>query len=310
MKKSIKIITACATCAVALGLGIYAFSLKDANDDIPTFSNIDSTQPTTEMIEINTLPENWAENVDYKQSASGMTGEGKRLFNWNSDIVGWIKINGTKVDYPIVLDPGYISENTPFYGSEGYETNEFYLNHDIDGNILREGSIFMDYRNIFQSVENEQSENIILYGHDMANNNMFGSLRSYWQNYDFYNDRQFIQLTSNYKTYDYVIFSFFVTRGLYDDNDFRYWNMEELDTEEEFDFYINRCKSEALVDTGIDVRNDDTLITLSTCYQNISDLKFIVIGRRLRDGENPNDFSSITLTEEYINAHSTENVEE
>ena len=63
----------------------------------------------------------------------------------------------------------------------------------------------MDYRNNFGGDENSQSDNIVLYGHNMLNLTMFGDLRSYYNNYSFWENASFIELSSNYKDYDYVI---------------------------------------------------------------------------------------------------------
>lgn len=311
MSKSVKIITACAACAAAVGLGAYVYSLRNTDEAVPTYSSVEEPQTTmpTEPPVV-TLPDNWADSIDYMPSSNGMTGRAKMMLQQNQDVIGWIKMPGTEIDYPVVLDPGDIPANTPFYGEESYITNSYYLNHDLDGSIFREGALFMDFRNIFADNEAEQSENIMIYGHDMANNNMFGSLRRFWQNYEHYNTNRFIELSSNYRDYDYVIFAFLITIGKYDETDFVYWNMEELDTQEQFDFYVNRCQSESLVDTGVDVEYGDKLLTLSTCYNNIDKYKFIVVARRLRDGESAEDFSTITMTEEYIKAQQEKEAEE
>ena len=132
---------------------------------------------------------------------------------------------------------------------------------------------------------------------------MFGSLRRYRQDFSFYEQSPFVQLSSNYKDYDYVIFAFLITSGSYASTDFVYWNMEELDTKEDFDAYVARCRRDQMIDTGIDVQYGDKLLTMSTCYADEDNSRFIVVARRLRDGEVSGDLSSVAHTEEYIKAH-------
>jgi sortase B len=229
-----------------------------------------------------------------------MTAKAKTLLRMNSDYIGWISIDGTEVDYPILLDPGEIKAGEG-YGDEEYEANWFYLDHDFNRESYRAGALFMDYRDIFGSSEEDQSENIVIYGHNMANNTMFGSLRRYRQDLSFIDESPFIDLSSNYEDYQYVIFGLTITSGNWY-TDFRYWDMEELDNEEDFNYYVDTIKAGSMVDTGVDVQYGDKLLTLSTCYSDEDNSRFLVVARRLRDDETPNDISSIARTEEYIKA--------
>lgn len=295
MNKTAKIITACAACAAAIGLCGYVIAInKDAQ--APTFSNVESIAPVTQPATL--LPENWSELYDYVESPSGMTERAKIFLKQNPDIIGWISLDNTKIDYPLVIDPGKITAGTG-YGDSDYDENSYYLNHDLFGGDARGGTLFLDYRNVFSASETSQSENIMIYGHNMANNTMFGSLRKYRQDYSFWDESPFIDLSSNYKDYQYVIFGFMITSGNWY-TDFRYWDMEELDNEVEFDSYVNTVREGSMLDTGIDVKYGDKLLTLSTCYADEDNSRFIVVARRLRDDETPNDITSIKRTEEYL----------
>ena len=298
MNKTAKIITACATCAAAVGLCGYVISLSQDDGD-PTFSNVEEIAPVTEA-PTEQLPENWDTELgyDYVESPDGMSEKAKLFLQQNKDYIGWISIDNTQIDDPIVLDPGKIEPGTG-YGDAAYEPNWYYLDHDLNGEYHRAGIVFMDYRNIFGASEEQQSENIVLYGHNMANNTMFGPLRRYRQDYSFYDESPFIDLSSNYKDYQYVIFGFMITSGNWY-TDFRYWDMQELDTEEDFNNYVERIRSGAMVDTGVDVQYGDKLLTLSTCYADEDNSRFLVVARRLRDHEIPNDITSIDRTEEYL----------
>ena len=136
----------------------------------------------------------------------------------------------------------------------------------------------------------------------MANNTMFGSIRRYRQDYGFFEQAPFVELSSNYKDYDYVMCCFSITSGNWY-TDFPYWTMEELDDEKSFNDYINTARSRQLFDTGVDVKYGDKLLTMSTCYADEDNSRFIIIARRLRPNEVAGDLSTIERTEEYKKAH-------
>lgn len=301
MSKKAKTIKACAACAAALGLGGLALYLNKDRDAVPTYSNV--TEPSEEPSEeTGRFGEGWADGIDYAPSGTGMTERAKSLLRVNKDIIGWMKIDGLQLDYPVVKDPGEIHDDNIYYGNQYYDPNYFYLNHDLYRQPLEEGTLFLDHRDDFGSNEWEQSENLVVYGHAMWNGNMMGCLRRYRLDYDFYNVSPFIQMSSNYRDYDYVIFAFLITSGSYDDTDFHYWNMEELDDEEEFNFYIDNCLSRRMLDTGVDVRYGDKLLTLSTCFSDVDNSRFLVVARRLREGEVAGDMTTIQRTEEWKKA--------
>ena len=298
MKKHTKIIIACAAILAAAGLTVYIFSLqKKEAPPVPepvvtettteTTTEPETTEPTT--AEPTTEPE---ENISHEYSDKALA-----MHEYNKDVIGWIKIDETAVDYPFTLDPGYIEPDSG-YGPQGYGANEYYLDHGLYGDYVREGTLFMDYRDIFGKDESLQSENLVIYGHNMANNTMFGSIRRYRQDYSFYEVSPFVKLASLYRDYDYVIFGFLITSGNWY-GDFTYWNMEELDSRKEFDSYIENVRSRQMIDTGVDVKYGDKLLTLSTCYANEDNSRFIIVARRLRRGEVAGDMSTIERTAEY-----------
>lgn len=301
MNKKYKIITASVSIALAVGGGALAISLNRDTEKVPSVSfeskaELEADEPFGE------LPENWWESYNYVSSSQGKSGRAEKMLQQNQDIIGWIKINNTPIDYPVVLDPYPIG--TP--ENSEVEPNDYYLYRDIDGSESRAGSLFMDYRDVFGFSETQQSDNLVIYGHNMANNTAFGSLVKYWQNYSFYDESPIIELSSNYKDYQYIIFGYIITSGSYDDTDFHYWNMEDFKSEEDFNFFVDRIQSKSMVDTGVDVKYGDKLLTLSTCYQSEADLRFIVVARRLREHETAMD--KIDRTEAYLDKKRQEEV--
>ena len=266
-------------------------------------SEVSATEPTTEESTESVLPDNWSDMYDYVPSENGIIGKAEAWMKNNKDYIGWVKINNTMVDYPVMLDPGEIHADNAYYGGEEYVPDSFYLDHYWDKTQYRDGIPYMDCVDIFEGNEIDQSENLVIYGHNMASGNMFGTLARYRQNPDYFYESPFVQMSSRYREYNYVIFACLVTPGSYNATDFTYWNMEELDTKEQFDNYVNNCRGHQIMDTGVDVQFGDKLLTLSTCYADYDNSRFIVVARRLRDGEVVNDLNTIQRTPAYLEAH-------
>ena len=295
MNKKASVISACSVLMLAAGLTASAFlySCSEKEENVVGVAEPETTA-TTEAV---TVPA-----YEYVPSAKGLSEKAKHYLGENKDMAGWITIRNTDVNYPFVKDPAYIKEEDSYYGGEAYDPNYYYLDHSFYREPNREGTLFMDYCDNFGADEDKQSENIVIYGHNMANNTMFGSIRRYRQDYDFFEAAPFVELSSNYKDYDYVICCCAITSGNWY-TDYDYWNKEELDTEADFNDYINKARERQLFDTGVDVKYGDKLLTMSTCYADEDNSRFIIIARRLRDGEVAGDLSTVQRTEEYIEAH-------
>lgn len=295
MNKYGKIISAAAAVIAAAGLGVTACVNGKRDKDDPT--------PPAEMVqttEASTQPPTMPVYDSYVPSYDGMTEKTKLMLEKNKNYAGWIRIKNTPVDYPFLKDPGEIQEGQPYYNNEFHNPNSFYLHKNFERNYEFAGALFMDYRDDFGAAEDVQSENIVIYGHNMLNLTMFGSLRNYYNNHSFWEQAAFIELSSAYKDYDYVICGNAVTSG-YKESDFVYWDMEELDTEEDFNFYRDKLREKQVFDTGVDMEFGDKLVTLSTCYGASEDnMRFILVARRLRDGEVAGDMSTIQRSDEYI----------
>ena len=303
MNKYVKIGAACAAVGAAVTLGILASGTKDTEEVVPVSVTEAETQ-TIITTEADPMPENWEYFLEYSPSVAGMTDRAKQLLRKNPDMIGWLKIDKTQVDYPVLLDPGALEEGLPFY-QEGCEYgNSYYIKRDLDRSFKESGTLFMDYRDEFGSSEADQSENIVIYGHNMLNGSMFGDLRKYRNDNSFFEKSPFIELSSNYKDYDYVIFAFFRTDGGPNAE------FKELDTEDEYNYYVDTCYKLSQYNTGVDVKYGDKLLTLQTCGDRYDTERFLIVARRLRDGEVAGDMSTIARTEEYIKAHQPEPTEE
>lgn len=202
----------------------------------------------------------------------------KLLLERNKDVVGYIKIPDTDISYPILQ-------------RRKEDGNDYYLTRNIDKEDARAGSIFLDWRNYFDYVVDgekqlENSQNLIVYGHDMKDGSMFGGLQSYRDVDGFYSDHPIIELSSNYETYKYKIFAYFIIDSE-DESDTKFdcWNYLNFAGEEDFYEFVNNAKKRAITFNGVDVRYGDQLLTLSTCDSIFDTGRLIVMGRLLRDGE-------------------------
>lgn len=203
----------------------------------------------------------------------------KKLLDMNPDVIGYITIPDTPIANPVMQSGD----------------NEKYLDQNINGESSRAGELFLDYRNNFDRVADGKlsvpnSENLVIYGHNMKNEQMFGSLKYYQWNNGYYNEHPVIYLNSNYECYTYKIFSYFILDAL-DESETAYdcWNKFDFEGEEDFYNFVNEAKKRSMGLNDVDVKYGDKLLTLSTCNTTLGDRgRLIVMGRLLRDGEDIN----------------------
>lgn len=204
----------------------------------------------------------------------------RKLLEINPDIVGVISIPDTPLNNPVLQA----------------EDNDKYLRtkYDLTENIA--GEIFLDYRNHFDEVGEDgylkcpNSDNLIIYGHDMWDDQMFGFLKYYVRNEAYYGLHPVINLSSNYENYQYKIFAFFVLDACDDtDTNFECWNDLDFDSEEDFYNFVNEAKRRTVRTNDVDVKYGDPLLTLSTCNSYLPDerARLIILARQVREGEDP-----------------------
>ncbi len=166
------------------------------------------------------------------------------LYQINNDIVGWIDIPGSKVNYPVV---------------QNQQDTDFYLYRDFWGNKKNSGTIYL--RNdcdVFAP-----SDNLTIYGHMMKDNTMFGTLSNYMLRSTF-QKQPYIYFDTLTERHTYKIFAVFMTSGIPGEG-FPYHIFINARNEEEFDNFVATCKDLAYYDTGVTPKYGDKLITLSTC---------------------------------------------
>lgn len=181
----------------------------------------------------------------------------RALYEENNDMVGWIRIEGTKVDYPVM---------------QTKESPEFYLDHGFDKSESIYGVPCLD-----AACDVNSSNNLIIYGHRMKNGTMFGNLK-YYVDKSFYEENRIIQFDTLTSSGKYEIVAVFPFDCEHDE--FRYNAFTEMD-EEAFTELMKNVHARQYYDTGVEAKYGDQLITLSTCEYTYSDGRLVVVAKKI-----------------------------
>ena len=179
----------------------------------------------------------------------------------NSDIVAWIEIENTDINYPVLQ------------GSD----NNYYMTHNYKKEETKDGSIFLDKDYNWEL----PSSNLLIYGHNNQNGTMFQSLLNY-KDEKYYKEHPTIRFTTSTEDSTYEIISAFESRVYYksEQNVFRYYFFINTETEDDYNTYVENAKKASLYDTGKTAKYGDQLMTLSTCSYHTEDGRFAVVAKR------------------------------
>lgn len=266
---------------VALGVFCYAgyqlvtiyFAYKAGTDEYSALEEYAKTDKQTEgfdeasMVENETIgADEWSDGTGdeiLKEDAAAGTKKLQEMENpidfdsllaINGDVVGWLEMEALDITYPIMQG----------------EDNDYYLHRTFRDQENFAGSIFLDYVNN----PNFYNRNSIVYGHNMKNGSMFGTLKKYGEQ-ETYDKSPYFWIYTPDKIYKYEIFACGVV-GAYSD-----CYKTTFTGEEDFLNFVNTAKSQSYVETNVEVNYGDTVVTLSTCTGD-SETRFIVQGKRVR----------------------------
>lgn len=215
----------------------------------------------------------------------------KKLLKINPDTVGWITIDGTHIDLPVVQRKQ----------SDG---NKYYLKYAFDGSKNKAGTIFLDCRAVLNA--KKRSDNLVLYGHNQKDKTMFGDLAKYKGNIEFYKEHPTVTFSSNYRSDKYKIFGYFVTPVLESQTSdgyvFKYNNYIDFSSKSEYKDFIENIAERSQIITDVDVEYGDRFLTLSTCSNEFEPSRFVVFARRVREDEDEN----VDVSAAYINKSAKE----
>lgn len=177
-------------------------------------------------------------------------------------MVGWIQIEGTRIDYPVMQTPA---------------DPNYYLKHDFEKRYTDYGCPFMQADCDVLS----QSDNLILYGHNMKDGSMFADLAKYGSK-DFWQAHKTVWFDTALGGSAYEIFAVIHTTVQADAADaFLFYLFVDAASAEQFADYVSACKARALYDTGVSAQYGDKLLTLSTCDNITDNGRLLVIAKRI-----------------------------
>lgn len=187
--------------------------------------------------------------------------EYETLYNKNKKLIGWLKIDDTIIDYPVMQTAN----------------NEYYLDHNFNQEEDRNGCIFMDY----QCDVVRGCDNIILYGHHMKSGKMFGTLNKYSKK-SYYEEHPVVQFDTIYEKGTYQVMYVFRSK-VYSEEDvtFKYYQFINAASEKEFNSAMNEMAALSLYDTGVTAVYGDKLLTLSTCDYQEKKGRFVVVAKKI-----------------------------
>ena len=183
-----------------------------------------------------------------------------KLKEVNKDVIGWIRYNDEKINYPIV---------------HSFD-NDYYLLRTFTGKSNQSGTIFMDYRN-----KGFDDRNVVIFGHALYDNTMFGSLREMLKKGYFDDDsKRFIEIINmDNKTLTYEIFSYYIIEKE------EYYITTSFGSDKAFNSFIKTMKSRSKKKFDVEVNTSDKILTLSTCYGTTGTTKRQVVHAKLVKSE-------------------------
>ena len=182
-----------------------------------------------------------------------------QLYEMNNDMVGWITIENTVIDYPVM---------------QRRAEKDYYLYRDFYGEDNIHGCIYVrEQCDVFTP-----SDNVVIYGHRMKDGSMFRQLLEY-EDRSFYEEHSTITFNTLYETHTYQIIAVFKTTMDY--KGFAFHHFDDAQDEAQFDEYVVKCMELALYDTGETAVYGDKLITLATCEYSAYAGRMVIVAKRI-----------------------------
>ena len=188
--------------------------------------------------------------------------EYETLYNKNKRLIGWLKIEDTNIDYPVLQTTD----------------NVYYLDHNFEQEYDKNGSLFLDAACDIV----HRNTNLIVYGHHMRSGKMFGNLNKY-SSESYYKEHPYIQFDTIYEKGTYEVMYVFRSK-IYNEDEivFKYYQFFDAVSEKEFNSNMQEMAALSLYDTGVIASFGDELLTLSTCDNSEADGRFVVVAKRIQ----------------------------
>ena len=246
--------------AIGLGcLGYFAFYVKEADDTQSNYEHLSDLKGTDyNRNKGKTLVMHLTKDED----APDILSDYQTLYNNNKSLVGWVRIDDTLIDYPVMQS----------------QNNEYYLDHNFNQEKDNNGSIFIDSECSIWP----RSQNIIMYGHNMKSGKMFGELKKYKQE-SFAKEHPYIFFDTLYNKGKYQVMYVF-GENVYDEVEvaFKYYQFINAKSQEEWDSAMHDMAEKSMYDLGITAAYGEDIITLSTCDYEKDAERFVVVAKRVK----------------------------
>lgn len=176
------------------------------------------------------------------------------------DFFGWVKVPGTKIDYPVMQS----------------QDSGFYLDHDYTGEPSREGAVFVDAGTKDFPLDNL----VVVYGHNMKNGNVFGELKKYTGE-EFVSEHPDVYFDTVYESNEYQIAAVLKTHILYETEEgFRYYQTFGYRSEEEFQECMEFIEENAVLETDEELVYGDEILMLSTCEYSQENGRLVIVAKK------------------------------
>ncbi len=217
-----------------------------------------------------------AQDSDEPVQTAEKTEKMDEVYTLNEDSAGWIKIDGSVIDYPVM---------------QTARDEQFYLNRDFNGNYSAYGCIIADTDSVIGTGTAAEdytdgtrpSTNIILHGHNMKNGTMFGGLDKY-RDKGYEKSHSIIKFSSLYEDREYEICAVFLSQVFKKNQTdvFKYYQFFNAGSEDEFNDFYDNIKKMSMYDTGVEASYGDEFITLSVCAYHVDNGRLVVVGKRIK----------------------------
>lgn len=246
-------------CGIVAGAMFYK-QYSDAKSSGNTFSELQELvkQPeeTSASTETDETSDDTTEGVEVPQEPI-IFDRYRPLFEQNNDLIGWIRVEDTGIDYPVMQTPS---------------NPDYYLKHSFEKTWSDYGVPYAD-----AACTVGVSNNLIIYGHNMKNGTMFHDLVKYTDK-GFYEDHPVIVFDTVDFPGQYQVIAAF--RYNTNKETFVYNEYTDMD-EAEFAEYVENCRTRSIYDTGVTAEYGDQLITLSTCEYTYTNGRFVVVAKKI-----------------------------
>ncbi|MCL2344171.1 MAG: sortase [Firmicutes bacterium] len=191
----------------------------------------------------------------------------------HSDVIGWLQIPGTKIDYAVVQPPD----------------QSFYLTHDIKKNKNSNGNPFLGAESRID--DTGVTTNVTIYGHNNKNKTMFGTLSAF-KDIDYLRTSPLISFDTLYGDGEYKVVAVMIVATLPSQDNGQFFDFGQgcFTNYGDYFAFVSACQARSIINTGVDVQPGDQLLTLVTCTYEFSDARLAVLARQVRAGENTDGY--------------------